>query len=159
MTLVIRKQLEKEPETNISHINAFPQWFKFVIDYTDVQTAATTNTITLCTLPIKAWVHAVHWRVTTGWSGTSPATKIEVELGDEDDANRWLDRILWESTAETGAIEDAIGLIPWEPDFDNTHDLEAYFLMTGFGADLDDITAGEITFWFLLSSMNGGSAG
>ena len=159
MTLVIRKQLEKEPETNIAHINAFPQWFKFVVDHTDLNGGGTAATITLCSLPIKSWVHAVHWQTTTSWVGTSPATQIQVELGDEDDRDRWLANTqIWTSGGGSVAIEDAIGLIPWEPDFSNTHDLEAWFGVAGFGPDLDDITAGEITFWFLLSSMNGGSA-
>jgi len=163
MPEVARKQLAKLPETNIDYISAVPQWFKFVVDYTELSGISTD--ITLATLPIKSWIHAVHWKVTESFShddswGVGQA--VQVRLGDEDDADRWLtftEILLEEVDKEIPTdIEDAIGLISWEPDFDNDHDLIA-----GFGTDfqltgdLDDLDAGEMTFWFLLSSMNEGA--
>jgi len=166
MTLVIRKQLEKIPETSIFHINAFPQWFKFVVDFRDINAPATSNVVTLCTLPIKAWIHALHWKVTipfeVSWgSGTSI---LNFYLGDQDNKNRWVDGEPLIGTGRGGyvglSVEDGLGIIPWEPDFDNTHDLKADFFMdpAAGGEDLDRVVGGEITFWFLLSSMNGGVA-
>jgi len=168
-----RKQLHKLPETVIANISAVPQWFKFVVDYTDIQVAATTKTITLCTLPIKSWIHAVAWKTTVSFSqngdwnpSTDGTINLLASLGDEDVTAKWLNAKAVLAVAEGGGetpidIEDAIGLTPYEPDFDNTHDLEAYFSMLGaeFGDNLDDLDAGEMTYWFLLSSMNEGSAG
>ena len=158
--MISRKQLDEQPETNILHISAMPQWFKFIVDHTDLNGVAGNATITLCTLPIKAWVHAVMWESTASWVGTSPATQIQLELGDEDDRDRWLgNTLLWTSGGGSVDVIDGMGVTPWCGDLSNTHDLEAWFAVVGFGPDLDDITAGEMTFWFLLSSMNGGSAG
>jgi len=157
MPEVHRKQLDKSTEIEIAYISAMPQWYKFVIDYTDVQTAATTITITLATLPIKTWIHAIHWKG-SGWNGFgSEGPTLLLDIGDEDDADRWLSALAIHTGGggAGGAFEDGIGFIVWEPDFSNTHDLEAYFSISKPGAfDLDDLTAGTLTIWFLLSSMN-----
>ena len=168
-----RKQLHKLPETVIANISAVPQWFKFVVPYTDIQVAATTKTITLCTLPIKAWIHAVAWKTTVSFSqngdwnpglDTDPITLL-TSLGDEDVTAKWLNAKEVLSVASGGGetatnIEDAIGLTPYEPDFDNTHALKAQFGVDAFQTgDLSDLDAGEFTVWFLLSSMNAGAAG
>jgi len=164
MPEIQRKQLNKSPEENINYISAMEQWYEFVVDYTDVQTAATTNTITLATLPAKSWIHAVHWKITTAF-GSSHAyqedgnEQMVISIGDEDNAGRWLDdaEILFNDEGSEGSniIEDAIGFIPWEPDFDNIHDLEVEFIMNSYGStDLNDLTAGVLKVWFLLSSMD-----
>ena len=155
-----RKQLHKLPETNIDNISAVPQWFKFVVKYT--QLSGISTDVTLATLPIKAWIHAVAWKVTTSFTQAEwkDGQEMQVRLGDEDDNDRWLTFTTILDTFGATNIEDAIGLILWEPDFDNDHDLVAGF-GTNFeiGGDLDDLGAGEMTFWFLLSSMNEGAVG
>lgn len=159
--MIPRKQLDEQPETNILHISAMPQWFKFTVDHTDLGGVGTSQIITLCTLPIKAWIHAVMWQSSASWTGVSPATVITVSLGDQDDSSRWLAPVnLWTLAGGSLDVEDAIGLTPWCGDLSNTHDLRARFGVDGASEpDMDDITAGEMTFWFLLSSMNDGSAG
>lgn len=167
MPEVARKQLAKLPETDISNISAVPQWFKFTIDYTDLTSGGLSTNITLCTLPIKSWIHAVHWKVTASFSQDGDWDTdqlLQVWIGDEDDIGRWLSAstvlIKTEGSETPTDIEDGIGLIPWEPDFDNTHDLKAQFGVDGqFVGNLGDLDAGSMDFYFLLSSMNGGSAG
>ena len=85
-------------------------------------------------------------------------------VGDEDAIGKWLSAstvlIEGESGETATDIEDAIGLTPYEPDFDNTHALKAQFGVDAFQTgDLSDLDAGEFTVWFLLSSMNEGAAG
>lgn len=161
-------ELPSDPATDIADISSVARWFKFSVPYTDVQAAATAVEITLASLPIKAWIHAVAWNVsdgfTTGWSAGNGG-ELEVLLGDEDDSDRWLVATELLVVSRGGYLsvfpEDYIGLTPWMPDSDNTHDLLATFQMNptgGVGEDLDDLTGGQIDFFFLLSSMNGGVA-
>ena len=51
--------------------NASPRWTKIARTYQDLQTAATTNTITLVTLPIGAVVQAVILDISTAFLGAS----------------------------------------------------------------------------------------
>jgi len=163
---VARKQLHKLPETNINNISAVPQWFKFVVGYSGL--SSRTADITLATLPIKSWIEGVHWKVTTGFAAGdawSSGAKLQVRLGDTNNSSRWLTFTTILEEGESGEvqtnIEDAIGLILWEPSFSGTVDLIMRFGMAdgdAFNDELDDLTAGEITFWFLLSSMNEGAA-
>jgi len=162
-----RKQLHKLPETNIAHISAVPQWFKAVVPYTDLTGGGNSIQVTLFAGPIKMWVHAVAWKVTTSFShdgGWDTDQLLQVWVGDEDTIGKWLSAstILTEGDGGEVAtdIEDAIGLTPYEPDFDNTHALKAQFGVNAFQTgDLSDLDAGEFTVWFLLSSMNEGAAG
>jgi len=156
MPAIHRKQLRKAPETNDNYLSAMPQWFKVVVDYTDVQTAATTLTLTLLTLPKKTFVHAIQWKA-TGWTTTFSGTKktLAIQIGDEDDTDRWLiTTSIWSTGAGTINIEDGIGLTPWCGDLTNTHDLEVQFDGSGDAEDLTDVTAGTLTIWFLLSSAD-----
>ena len=159
MPAIHRKQLRKAPETNDNYLSAMPQWFEALIDYTDVQTAATTNTITLWTLPKKTFIHAVHWKGSSwnGFSGEPGAGGLNLAIGDQDLSTRWLTTLSIHTGGEGagGAFEDAIGLTPWCGDFLNTHDLEALFTVNKPGTeDLSDLTAGTLSLWFLLSSAD-----
>ena len=153
-----RKQLRKAPEVADNYLSAMPQWFEALIDYTDVQTAATSNEITFWTLPAKTFIHAVHWKGSgwnSSWAGDSES--LSVQLGDQDDVDRWLTAL----TIHTGgagagsAFEDAIGLIPWCGDFQSSHALHATFTIDKPGVELlNGLTAGTLSLWFLLSSAN-----
>ena len=160
------------PYTAISSINIAPCWFKKVIDYTDVQTAASSITINTFLLPIKGWIYNIHWKVTTPWAASWAAGEggggpgLGIEIGDAEDDNRWLtitDLIRDDGKGgfDSFEFEDALHGITWEPDFDNTHQLTVDFTADtlGGGEDLNDLTAGEFTIWYQLSSMNAGVAG
>ena len=156
-----RKQLRKAPEVADNYLSAMPQWFEALIDYTDVQTAATSNEITFWTLPAKTFIHAVHWKG-SGWNsswvvGGDAAPTLRVQLGDQDDVDRWLTLLTIHAAEEGagGAFEDAIGLIPWCGDLQSTHELHATFTIGKPGSELlNGLTAGTLSLWFLLSSAN-----
>lgn len=166
-TFIDRKQLNKDPETDIDQISAVPQWFKFTIDSTDVQVAATIKVITLVTLPIKAWIHAIAWETTIDWKADGwnfdGVERLAIDIGDEDLATKWLDdgRLLYaagEGSNISDPQDDYIGLTPYMPDSAAVHAIKVVFVATGMaiGEDLADLSAGEQTLWLLLSSMNSG---
>lgn len=158
MTLIDRKQLHKTEEIFIEYLSAMPQWYEFHVDYTDVQTDAVTKVVTLVTLPIKSWIHAIAWKG-TGWNSTwNPPTSLRLALGDEDLEDRWLNDLTIHSAGggAGAAFEDGIGLTPWMPDSAATHDLTATFFAAreNEGEDLTNLTAGTLDVRFLLSGMD-----
>ncbi|HLX53426.1 MAG TPA: hypothetical protein VKR58_05780 [Aquella sp.] len=58
----------------VNSVLSSPQWQKYTVPYTSLQTAALTNAITLFTLPIKGTIHALEANVTTAFSGTTTCT-------------------------------------------------------------------------------------
>jgi hypothetical protein len=157
-------ELPAEPATNISEISSVPRWFKFDVIHTDINDQAVLKReINLADLPIKGWIDGIHWKPRT-WiaapiGGDAPVLKMSIGSGGH--ATRWLSGVeLWsDAKGSSTSAENAIGLTPWEPDFDNTHKLIATFEASDFGGDdLTDVTSGITTVWFRLSNMNNGDA-
>ncbi len=157
------------PSDDIADIGAVPCWFKFLVNYTQVQVAATTKVVTLLTLPIKAWVHAVAWKAPADWNAglawSSEGELLRVSIRDEDSADTFLSNgqlgsvgFGWTPSAiEGNALPSSA---PKMYSASATKDVEAFFelINPGEGDDLNDLTAGTLEVWLLLSSMNGGAA-
>ncbi len=152
--------------------HAGPCWFRIPVDYTQVRVAATTKVVTLLTLPIKAWVHAVAWKApadwTEGFAWNEEGEKLNVKIADEDDATVFL------AAGQIGhrsgepfprwtpdAIEgDSIVNLPNLYSGSATKKIEATFSISGAGEGdtLNDLTAGTLEVWALGSSMNAGAS-
>ena len=163
-----------QPGEEVADIGAAPGWIKIDVDYTQVQVAATTKVVTLLTLPIKAWVHAVAWKAPADWveggAWTVEGEKLNVKIADEDDATVFL------AAGQLGHYDpDFMGMGAWIPDAIEgdsiaslpklysasvTKKIEATFSITspGEGDNLNDLTAGTLEVWILVSSMNVGAA-
>lgn len=117
---------------------------RLAVPYTDVETAATTKTITLHATPANALIDGVLVNVTTAFSGGS-ISAITVQVGYSSDTDNL---ILPRSVASTGQIGaeptdlgEALGnLKSYFVTSARTHQL----LFTATGANLTDLTQGQL---------------
>lgn len=125
---------------------AVPTWVKVTKDYSDLATAAPTNTITLTTLPAGGVVHAVKIKHSTAFSGGS-ITSYTVEVGITGDTDKYA--LAYDVFQATGAATYQLSAVLGGESHTATTDLK---LTATASHDLDTATDGAVDIWLLLST-------
>lgn len=127
---------------DVTKANFSPQWTKTAITRAMIQTAATTNTITLVTLPIGSVVHAVILDV-TAFSGAS-ISALALDVGISGTATKYINGanglVTGSSNSTTVYVESRSGTTAVQ--------LKA----TSTGADLSALSAGSANAFVLWSA-------
>lgn len=128
-----------------------PTWYKFTVAYTDIQTAATTNSYTFATLPIKGKVHATFSKHSVAFAGTS-ITAVGMELGITGTPAKYAPSFdVLQVVGNTVFDENDIGSGGSLESWTGTTSLVAKF--TSVGADLSALTAGSVDIYVLVSVL------
>lgn len=125
-----------------------PQWTKVTIAYTDIQIAATSNTLVSFTLPAAGVIHAIVVKHTTEFVGGS-VSDVTLDLGISGESARYIDDHSIFSTP-VGTDFEALSLVEIF-DFGATQDIEALF--NSVGDNLDQLTQGSLDVYFLTTKL------
>jgi hypothetical protein len=140
-------------ESDIATINSqigsqLPKWNKFTINYLDIAAAATTNTLVALTLPAAGVIHNIVLKHNAAFTGGS-VSALTVDLGISGDTGRYInDYDIFIASSDT--LFEALSLVEVF-NFGATQDIDLVFNSTG--DNLDQLTAGSLDVFFLLSSL------
>lgn len=123
-----------------------PTWTKVTKTYSDLATAATTNTITLATLPAGGVVHAVKVKHSTAFAGGS-ITSYTVAVGITGDTDKYA--LAYDVFQAVGASTYQLSSVLGGESHTATTDLK---LTATASHDLDTATAGSVDVWLLIST-------
>lgn len=123
----------------------WPQWVRKDVSYTDLQTAGTTKTFKIYTLPKKGVVHGCNLQVTTAFAGTAIVT-LAITVGDAGSASRYHGSV---SLLSTGI--DTSSPILYEASSSATTDINIY--ATSVGANLSALSQGAMSVWMYVSRL------
>lgn len=122
---------------------------KYTVDYTDIQTAATTNTATLLSLPAKTLIEFVIIKHSTAFAGGS-ISALTVDVGDATDADELIAAFDVVQAVAEGASQ--ITSAPYIGAFASATNIVATFTATG--DNLDQLTQGSVDIWIKKKGMN-----
>lgn len=127
---------------SLSSTGETPLWKKVSYDFTEFQTAGTTNTLNHTELPAGAIVHAVKARVTTLFSGGAIAT-LTFDVGITGTLNKYLSAFNGAATGQTlygtPSLEDSAAVV------------QTSIKATSTGANLSALTQGVVDVWIMYS--------
>jgi hypothetical protein len=130
-------------------LSAQPTWIKVTVSYTDLQIAATSKTIVLAALPAGACLHAVRWRVTTGFTGVVVSA---MSIGFSGGAVTASNNSFYASvTSPSSAATLPTHSTSNQPDTENLSTAWNVTLTASSGSNLSGLTAGALTAWLLVS--------
>lgn len=128
--------------------SAGPSWAKYTFTHTAFQTAATTNTITLFSLPAKNMIHQVIIKHSTAFAGTS-ITAYTINVGDAGNSTRFAQpfnvlQVVGDTARSITQVDDIESFVG---------DTPIQITATSTGANLNASTAGSVDVWVLASIL------
>lgn len=123
------------------NLTKIPTWLEFPVSHTDLQAAATSNNITLYSLPAKGIIGGCEIVVTTPFAGTGIST-YQLSVGIAGTLEKY--HALYESTVAGEDLSDVAGS-------ESESGATAIKIQGVADANLDQSTAGEATIRLLLS--------
>lgn len=141
------------PQSNIIQTIAglgaatFPNWQKFTVPYTALQTAALTNAVTILMLPIKGIVQAAFFNVTQLFSGTAIAT-ITLSVGPTGNLTKYAAA---NSIATIGLTAGIALTTPIPENMSGTTNIQVNAI--AIGANLSVLTQGSVDVYLLMATV------
>lgn len=133
-------------------------WVKVTKTHTDFQTAGTTNDISIYTLPAGGVIHAVKLKPATAFAGTGIATYNLNSIGVTGDTGRYYQGVGGTGFDLAQTVDDTVGDLFFGNVTNPRGDIDDHAAGEGVrafvestGADLDQSTAGSLTFWLYVS--------
>lgn len=133
----------------------FPRWTKVTKTYTDFSTGATTNTVTLYTLPAGWVVHGVKLKHSTSFTGGAIAayqvTGVGVSGGATTKFYSTAHSIFQATGATVGKVAGSLPPVTAAQDIESQDATSTITItVTSSGANLDAATQGSLDVWLLL---------
>lgn len=132
---------------NIQAGGVLPQWQKFTVPYTSLQTAGLTNAVAIFTLPIKGIVQAAFFNVTQLFSGTAIAS-ITLSVGPVGSLTKYCTA---GSIAATGVTAGVALTTPTPESMSGTTVIDVN--ATAVGANLSALTQGSVDVYLLIGTV------
>ena len=129
-----------------SATSSIPQWTKYTVVYTDLSTAATTNNITLFTLPAAGIIHGVKIKHSTSFTGGS-ISAYTVSVGITGNLTKYASAfdVFQAAASNTFQLTNVLN------SEDHASTTAIKIAATSTGANLNAATAGSVDVWVLAS--------
>lgn len=125
-----------------------PVWIKYTKTFTDLSAGATTNTVTLFSLPAKTMIHQVVVKHSASFTGGA-LSAYTIALGDAGNSSRWA-----AAFSVFQAAGDTVRSITQADDLESFASATNITLTaTSTGANLSAATAGSVDIWVLTSLL------
>lgn len=125
-----------------------PEWVSIVIPYTNVQTAALTNSVVGFVLPIKGYIHATKQKHSVAFTGGA-ISAVTSQVGITGNLAKYAAAFnVFQAPGDTPAQKQITANIGIESDVTTTNILVTF---TSVGANLSALTAGSLTVDILAS--------
>lgn len=123
-----------------------PTWQKFTVPYTQLQTAALTNAVTLLSLPSKGIVHYAWMNITQAFSGT---TTLTLSLGPSGSLTKYIAASTALATGSTSGV-NLTSVLPESVSGSTNVQVNA----TATIQNLSSLTQGSVDIYLLISTLN-----
>lgn len=132
--------------TTMAGASASPTWVKYTFAYTALSAAATSNAVTIDSLPAGGVIHAIKIKHSTAFAGTG-ITAYTIGVGTGGSTTLTSDYNVFQTVASNTFYMADTTLAT----YDNTSTTTIQVIAKSTGANLSSATAGSVDIWLLVS--------